>query len=387
MHRHYFLTTVLLVGSNSLMAQTSAEDSLGSTSKKAATYIGGYGNAFFQHNSDAGESEINLQRAVFFIGHKFNDNFSFFSELEIEDAKVSGGEEGGEVALEQCYLKMNSGRNSYFTGGLFLPRIGIINENHLPNSFNGNERPLVETYIIPSTWRELGVGYYTKLNSIPLNLSFALVNGLNSAAFEHGEVIRGGRYEGREASASCLAFTGAAQYKKKNFTFQLSGYMGGSAGVSKEESDSLNLDGGTFGTPVVLGEADIQYSRNGLSVRILGTIVNISDAYQINHAYNNDTPESAYGFYGEVGYDVLYSTTKSKSRSLILFARYENMDMNSGIPANTYKDLSLKQQHIVAGVTYLPIPQIALKGDVRMSSSEMNGDSNTFVNLGMGFSF
>jgi hypothetical protein len=246
---------------------------------------------------------------------------------------------------------------------------------------------MVETYIIPSTWRELGIGYYTRLNSLPVNLSFALVNGLNSEGFEKGTVIRGGRYEGREASANCLAVTGAAQYKKSNFTFQVSSYYGGSVGMAKETADSLNLDGGAFGTPVFLGEADIQYSKNGLGVKILYSFVNISDAYQIQNAFNNQPTESAYGFYGEAGYDLLYKKSKTQSRSLILFARYENMDLNAELPSNVQEDKSLKQQHIVAGINYLPIPQVAIKGDVRLSSSEMTDDSNTFVNLGIGFSF
>jgi hypothetical protein len=386
MFKHYVLAAIFIAGCSQLFAQT-AEDTLSTASKKPATYLGGYGNAFFQYNEKAGESEINLQRAVLFVGHRFNEKFSFFSELEIEDAKVEGGDPGGEVAFEQCYIKMVSGRNSYFTAGLFLPRIGILNENHLPNTFNGNERTLVETYIIPSTWRELGIGYYTKLNAIPLNLSFALLNGLNCEGFEKGTVIREGRYEGREASANCLALTGAAQYKKNNFTVQVSGYYGGSAGVANATADSLHLKGGPFGTPVALGEADVQYSKNGIAVKVLASYVKIKDADRIQNAFNKQPAESAYGFYGEVGYDVLYKKSKIQTRSLILFARYENMDMNASVPEHVDTDPSLKQQHIIAGVNYLPIPQIALKGDVRLSSSDLKDDSNTFVNLGIGFSF
>ena len=158
---------------------STSEDSLFNSGKKPATFVGGYGNFFYQYNSNEKISEINLQRVVLFLGHRFNDKFSFISEIEVEDAKVSGGEEGGEIAFEQAYIKFNVSRNSYFTAGLFIPRIGILNENHLPNTFNGNERTQVETYIIPSTWRELGIGFYTQLDAFPVDLSFALLNGLN----------------------------------------------------------------------------------------------------------------------------------------------------------------------------------------------------------------
>ncbi len=149
---------------------------------------------------------------MLFTGHKFNDKISVFSELEVEDAKVSGGESGGEVAIEQAYLKFNLNPNQYIVAGLFMPRIGILNENHLPNTFNGNERNYVETFIIPSTWRELGVGLYGTLNNLPIGYSVGLVNGLSSEMFEHGSGIREGRFEGRNATGNNLAITAAVQY-------------------------------------------------------------------------------------------------------------------------------------------------------------------------------
>ena len=51
--------------------------------------------------------------------------------------------------MEQAYLKFDVGRTHYLTAGLIIPRIGIINENHLPTTFNGVNRPFVETYVIP----------------------------------------------------------------------------------------------------------------------------------------------------------------------------------------------------------------------------------------------
>ena len=196
----HFLLISLLGISHQLVAQVkTAEDSLEGDGNKPLTYLGGYGNAFYQYNSNEEAGEVNLERVVIFLGHRFNEKFSFHSEIEIEDAKVSGGEEGGEVAIEQAYLKFKTSRNSYLIAGLFIPRIGIINENHLPNTFNGNERPLVERYVIPSTWRELGVGFYSRLNAIPMEISLAVMNGLNSEAFEHGNLLRGGRYEDRKS--------------------------------------------------------------------------------------------------------------------------------------------------------------------------------------------
>jgi len=355
--------------STSVLAQkpaTTSEDSLNNNSSKSATTIGGYGNAFYQHNSSLKTSKINLERFVLFTGHKFNDKISFFSELEVEDAKVAGGEEGGEVAVEQAYLKFNLNANQYIVAGLFLPRMGVLNENHLPNSFNGNERNYVETFILPSTWRELGVGFYGSLNTIPLNYSFGLVNGLNSASFEHGSGIREGRFEGRNASANNLAVTAAVQYSPGDFKFQLAGYYGGTIGVSKLKADSLGLSSGTFGTPVAIGEADVQYAKDGFSVKVLGTIVSIPDASAINRAYASNTPKTEYGAYAEVGYDLLHSSAGNHDKQLIVFVRDEKFNVNASIPSNGVVDGTLNQNHVVAGFTYLPIRNVAVKADVRI---------------------
>jgi hypothetical protein len=401
-----FLVILFLSVTTILQAQVkTAEDRLAndSTGLLARTTIGGYGNAFYQRDFNEEAATINLERFVLFVGHKFSDKISFFSELEVEDAKVAGGEEGGEIALEQCYIRFNLNRNNYLVGGLFLPRIGILNENHLPTSFNGNERTLVETYIIPSTWRELGVGLFGSMEKFPVNYSLGIMNGLNSSGFEHGTVIREGRYEGREASANNLAVTGSVQLKHKSVTYQLSAYAGGSVGLNGRESDSLKLESGMFGTPVMLGEGSIQYKKNGLEVRLLGSLISIPDAATINSAYSNNTPESAYGFYAEVGYDLLYKKSgESNNKQFIAFARYEKLDMNSKIPSNGVEDGKLDQSHIVIGINYLPISNVALKADVRlMKTGDENPfltnnpsptappykTENTFLNLGIGFSF
>ncbi len=388
-----------------LLAQkttVTSEDSLNNNLSKSSTTIGGYGNAFYQNNSRLQTSKVDLERFVLFTGHKFNDKVSFFSELEVEDAKVTGGESGGEVSIEQAYLKFNLNANQYIVAGLFLPRIGILNENHLPNTFNGNERNYVETFIIPSTWRELGVGLYGNLNNLPISYSVGLVNGLSSQMFEHGSGIEAGRFEGRNATGNNLAITAALQFYQGNFKAQVSGYYGGTIGVNKRKADSLGVTSGIFGTPVALGEADIQYVSNGFSVRVLGTIVSIPDASNINRAYANNTPQTEYGAYAEVGYDLFHLMGKPQDKQLIVFVRDEKLDMNATIPSNGVIDETLNQNYIVAGFTYLPIRNVAIKADIRVANTgAQNPDliinpnpiaqpyqpNYNLINLGLAFSF
>ncbi len=399
-----FISTLFAITSlKGQNATSTAEDKLqnDSISKQSTTTIGGYGNAFYQRNFNQKVSTVDLERFVLFTGHKFSKKISFFSELEVEDAKVSGGEEGGEIALEQCYLKFNLNPNNYFVAGLFLPRIGILNENHLPNTFNGNERTIVETYILPSTWRELGIGYYGSSGLFPLSYSLALVNGLNSSFFEHGSVIREGRYEGRNASANNLAVTGSAQLYTGKFRTQVAAYYGGSVGLSSRDADSMRLKSGIFGTPVMIGEVDFQYEANGFTARILGSVISIPDASDINRAYSKNTPQTAYGAYFEIAYNIFESMKQFQAQQIILFVRYEKLDMNATIPSNGITDGTLNQQHIIAGITYLPIKNVDIKMDVHLlhtgnqNPSLLNPNptgqvyqvNNTFLNIGIGFSF
>ncbi len=367
----------------------------------SATFIGGYGNALYQRDFDTETARLNLERFVIFVGHRFSERISLFSELEVEDAKVEGGEPGGEIALEQAYLKFTLNRDMYLVAGLFIPRIGIVNEDHLPHRYNGNERPLVETYVIPSTWRELGVGLYGSSSRLPLQYSIALVNGLNSAAFEQGSGIRNGRFEGRNASANNLAVTGALQYQAGSLQLQVTGYAGGTVGLSRADADTLHLASGVFGTPVILGEAHARYEQGGLQAKLLGTIVSIPDAANINDAFANNTPQRMYGVYAEVGYDILSPTrTEPTDPQLVVFVRLERFDLNDRMPSNGVKNDALNQTHLVGGLTYLPHPNIVVKADVRIASTgnenpavvsgagvPPNESTNTFLNLGIGFSF
>ncbi|MFT3902062.1 MAG: hypothetical protein QM727_02775 [Niabella sp.] len=399
---------LLLLAEISKAQVLTSEDSLsaGLIAKDQATVISGYGEARYSYDRKHKNAEASLDRVVLFVGHKFSNKISLFTELELEDALVSGqsGEERGKgsVGMEQAFLKFNLNPTTYLVAGLFLPRIGIINENHLPTTFNGVDRPFVEESIIPSTWREVGVGIYGMVKQVPgLNYSFALTNGLNSSGFSNGSGIKGGRQLGSISTGSALAATGSLLYYVGDFRFQASLYAGGSTGEEKRVADSLQLNSGAFGNPVYMGEINGQYSNNGLDVRVLATGISIPNADNVNRAYANNTPKSMYGGYAEVAYDLLYPQQHG-AKSFIVFGRYEHMDLNASIPFNGIHNDANKQNYLVAGVTFKPIRGVAIKADyVGRLTGEQNPDliitpfpkmvpyfkNNGFINLGIAYNF
>jgi hypothetical protein len=398
---------ILCTLTTSAMAQVfTKEDSLqaGLVRSNQATVLSGYGQAKVQYDLRYKTGEANLTRNVLFVGHKFSNKVYFFSEMELENAGVSsGGGFKGELSMEQLFLKFNVNRDIYITAGLFIPRIGIINENHLPTTFNGNDRPYVETFLIPATWRELGIGVYGNVRRIPgLNYSFAVMNGLNAAGFNNGTGIAEGRFEGSQATASNIAVTGSLLYYYRNFRLQASGYFGGTAGVVKRVADSLQLRSGPFGTPVGLIEANAQYHNNGLSIKALATSAHIPDAFRINRAYANNTPAAMFGAYAEAGYNFFKIWNDGTTKNLTFFVRYEWMDLNRQLPSNGIENGTLRKTFVVTGLTFQPVQGVIVKLDyVMRQTGERNPElvvtpfpsalpyytSNGFVNLGFGYSF
>ncbi|HTJ52138.1 MAG TPA: hypothetical protein VL443_21905 [Cyclobacteriaceae bacterium] len=402
----FLLVLFLLISSIGAYSQVlTHEDSLsaGLIRSNNITVISGYGQVKVQYDANYKTATANLTRNVLFLGHKFNNNVFFFSEMEIENAKVTNGNPAGEISMEQLFVKFNINRDLYLQAGLFIPRIGIINENHLPTTFNGNDRTFVETYIIPSTWREVGVGLYGNMRAIPgLNYSFAVVNGLNSKGFVNGLGIREGRQEGSNATASNLAITGALLYYRGNWRLQTSGYYGGSAGLTKRVADSLQLQSGPFGTPVSLVEANVQYHNNGISFKALATTVSVSNAFEINRAYANNTPSQMVGAYAELGYNFYRLIDRTSQKNFTVFGRLEYLDMNYKIPVNGIKNGINKQYYTVVGITFKPVSGVIVKADyVLKTTGERNKElivtqfpqqlpyytSSGYFNIGLGYSF
>ncbi len=379
------------------------EDSLaaGLQVSSKTTVLSGYGECFASYNTGAKTGQVNFTRFVTFFGHRFTKTITLFSELEIENAKISNGS-SGEFSLEQAFIKFDLNKKSYLVAGLYIPRIGIINENHLPTTYNGNQRHFVEKFIIPSTWRELGVGLYGQFDRLPgFNYYVGISNGLNSEDFTRTSGIRKGRYQGNTASINNLALHAAALYYYRKFRIQSSLYYGGTVGLAPLTADSLMLNGGPFGTPVALGETNVQYNAKQWGAKALVTAVDMPDAFAINRAYASNVPSQMRGAFVEF-YKNILKPGDLFAKKCLLFARYEWVHMNAKMPSNGIKDLSLNQKFLTAGLTYKPTVGVAIKFDVvnRISGdlnpvfyqSQVTGtprylSNNWWVNLGLGYNF
>lgn len=123
------------------------------------TTVGGYGDVQYTNASGPDTpGEVNVKRFVIYLAHSFNDRISLHSELEVEDAKVESSDPTGEIEVEQVFLDYRLTDWLTLRTGLVLIPVGIINETHEPPTFNGVARPSFDQDVIPTTWREIGIG-------------------------------------------------------------------------------------------------------------------------------------------------------------------------------------------------------------------------------------
>ena len=143
----------------------------------------GYGEAVYSRPSDNPElAQADLRRVVLGVGYQFDDRTRLEVEAEWEHA-VTSADDDGEAAIEQAYISRELGYDLRLQAGLFLIPMGIINERHEPPTFYGVDRPLVETAIIPSTWREGGLALGGNTD-IGLQWAAGLTTGFDLTAWD-----------------------------------------------------------------------------------------------------------------------------------------------------------------------------------------------------------
>src|SRR5437867_4204605 len=265
------------------------------------TTIGGYGEVHYTYpTGPRTPAVVNLARFVVYLAHSFDDRLAFRSELEVEDAKIEGGTVGGEVALEQAYLDYRLGDWITLRTGLVLPPVGIINETHEPPTFNGVERPGFDHDVIPTTWREIGLGAVgTMPGGSGLAYRVYLVNGLRADGLSAGEGIREGRQEGRRASFANPSVTGRLEWARPGVKIGGSFRYGGAA-------DTKGAVGtGTCGAPVALHAADARYETGPFALRAVVANISVSYARAINAAYGQSVGSRIAGGYFEAAYNLL----------------------------------------------------------------------------------
>src|ERR1700719_2278120 len=101
---------------SALSAISAEAQSTESNTRSSASALSGYMDLQFNKPSD-GDGVLDFRRFVLLFTHRFSDRIRFVSELEVEHALVEGGEDKGEVELEQAYIDFLIDRRFTIPGG------------------------------------------------------------------------------------------------------------------------------------------------------------------------------------------------------------------------------------------------------------------------------
>ncbi len=355
-----------------------------------ATSLGAYGEAIYNNRLRRSEKDqFDLRRVVLYVGHEFNDEWRFFTEIEFEHAQV--------LDLEQAFLDWQPSQYLGFQTGLLLVPLGIVNPIHEPTTFYFAERPRVDRVLIPTTFRELGVLSYGSLGDFSYQLG--IVNGGRPV----GEIcptggcasldgfsnngIRSMQQNGNEAEANDFAVVGRFTYTPVN------GLTLGAGAYSGEFDQNTAGAGVPRDARITIAEADVRWQWEDLDIRGQYVATHIGDAAALN-AYSasrggagNRVPEHMHGGYAEAAYNVLPVLGLATKQKLYAAFRGEWLDLQATLASNGVRDPKGRQDEYQFGLAWKPVEGVVLKADYQIRMDDSASGVANQVNAAAGFSF
>ncbi|MDO9595168.1 MAG: porin [Lutibacter sp.] len=369
------LIAVLLVGFTVFAQENSEENSQSFGTKiSEGVSIGGYAQIDYNEPDGSAPGKLDVHRMIMYLGYKFNDKVSFISEIEYEHVS--------ELYVEQAYLKYKANENFNVLAGLMLVPMGIINEYHEPTTFYGVERPNVDTFIVPTTWREIGVGFSGKIDNASLKYQAYLFNGFKSYAAGAG-ILRGtdGLRRGRQKGAESIMnspnlSTKLDYYGITGLRLGLSGYFG------KTQTDNTTIEASTVGISMI--GFDARYKYNNLELRGQYIHTNLTDTEDYNLLTGKDLGSEMYGYFGEVA----YSFNLKGVEKLTPFLRYEKHNTHASTAGNLVANDAFDRDEIIFGLNYKVANGAAFKIDYQLMNNAVAGsDTAKVFNAGVAVSF
>ena len=341
--------------------------------------LGGYGELLYENFASETEAgapaaapdRFDALRAILYVGYKFDDRLLFNSEIEVEHAD--------EIFLEFAYLDYLLTDDVGVRAGMLLAPIGLVNELHEPPVFLGTERAVTESRVIPTTWRENGVGLFGGNDAIAWRAY--VMNSFDGAGFG-AEGLRGGRQKGSQALAEDLGVAARLDY------VGTPGLIVGGSAYTGETAQGRELAGEEVGGRVSIWEIHGDYDVRGWNLRALFARARVGEADELSQLNGLTGAEgigsAMQGWYLEAGYDILRGT--ASTHQLIPYGRYERVDTQRDVPAGFSADPANDLTVTSLGVAWKPVPQVVAKLGYQIHSTAADTGVNQ-LNVHMGWLF
>ena len=376
----FFVAILVLTITN---AQESKQDSLRVVNRlldynSNKLTIGGYAQIDYNEPDGSAPGKLDVHRLVMLFGYKFSDRVSFLTEIEFEHVK--------EVFVEQAFVNYNVSPNLNIRGGLMLVPMGIINEYHEPPTFYGVERPGLDHDIVPTTWREIGVGVAGKFDNLSLKYQAYIFNGFIS--YKDGEgTLRGldGLRKGRQKGAESIVNTPNLSMKIDYYgilglKIGLAGYFG------ETQTDDTSIENSTVGVSMI--GIDARYINNSLELRGQYIWTSLSGTEKYNTLTEKDLGSQMNGYYGEIAYDFIPIIDSKSDKKLVLFTRYEKFNTHKQTEGNLDPNKAFDRDIITSGIDFKIVSGVALKVDYQwFNNADVNTDLKNQFNAGIGIMF
>ena len=366
--------------------------------------VGGYGEmlleSFDRHREDGAltdrAAQLDLYRVVFYLGHKFNDELLFNSELEWEHSGVTDeasvqvdpssgqgeAELSGESTIEFAYLDWSPRRAFGLRAGKVLVPMGLVNEQHEPPVYLGARRPDVERNLVPSTWGANGAGVFGELGN-GLEYRAYVLEGLDANGLSAANTIRGGRQGGSGSAITHPAFAARLDWR---------GTAGLVQGVSAYTADTwqgAQPTGVRLSPRVSLLDLHARWQWRGLQTAGLWVQGSLTDAGALSDARgltgSARLGERFFGGYLEAAYDVLPALHPGTRYSLLPYARFESYDTQDSVPGGS-ESASNERTVLTLGAAFKPHPNVVVKADRQQRSNAADTESNQW-NMALGWMF
>ncbi len=337
-------------------------------------HLFGYGELHYNGRIGPAQNEIDFHRLVLGVGYDFTDWLKFRSEVDFEHAFQ-------DPELEFAYLDFLVREWFNTRVGSVLVPVGVINQHHEPPLFYSVERPEFYRVIIPTSWQEGGAGFHGKL---PQGFEYE-VYGMSmpdAHGFTGSNGIRGGRGGVGEQIARDWGVGARLQNKAVKGLRLGTSFVLGNTG----QGDS-GIDGGF----VSLIEADAKYAFEGMEIDGAFAFINLTDAGNINNVlltadptFSNFVASQILGWYVEGAYHLFHHLWPETQHDVVIFGRFEDFNTQHKMPAGFAANPANDRNTVTTGISYLPIPQVAIKADYMFNWNQANAGVDQF-NLGVGF--
>jgi hypothetical protein len=349
------------------------------------------------------ETEIEVEFEHGGTGSAMELEYEEFGEFEQEVEK------GGEVLIEEFYLKKEFGEHFALSVGRFYVAVGTLSEYYRPTDYLGTVRSEAETLIIPNTWDEMGVQAQAELE-FGLRLTGQVVNGLDSTAFSSQFWVAGGhqhRFEVNRAT-DLAAVLRADVTRFDGVVFGVSGYYGDTTRnrpkpdlvkTCEETSDRDVAPCGYISAPLLILDAHLSLEEGlwrGKALAMWGYLQNADDISARNARLSNflnvlRTPvaEHALAVWAELGFNVAPLLGLGTDHRLEPYVRFDHGDSVFNPRTELFDNPRFTRSIYTVGASYTLAGIAFAKLDF---SHRRLGDSSRFrpentVRVSTGFSY